>query len=1553
MRLDFANIAPAEGRMPEALNEDGGYILYTSGSEGRPKGVPQTSWNISHYVDCYVRTFGIHAGDNVLLLASFGFDAAVLDVYSALCAGACLHIGSVRTSDRQALVERVSSGISIYHSTPSVFKHLFSDSDAGLLAKVRAVVFGGEPVDRSIVQLSERVLGPQCVVANLYGSTEATVSLINCGRVGDGIDHVRMLGGVLDRTNLALVNEAGVSARVYEPGELVVISDHVALGYLNRDDLAAMKFGREPGAAASYRTGDMGYRLPNVLIRFTGRRDGQVKINGIRIECGEIESVLAQCDEVAKAAVVVRRDDGADAAMLVAVVTLKNSLSDDPELAGRLRSFLSPRLPTHMIPSLFLAVEEMTYTSSGKIDRLAIAEQVRHARVDTRRVLAETDSEAALVAVWAKLLKLDPEAIGVTDDFFRLGGHSLLSMSLVSRIRTQLQVEIRVKEVFEHGTIRELARIIDERRGSALLPRIERSERGAEFGLSYAQQRLWFIDQLEQSSAHYNMPAALATQGVFSLEMARRALSRVIERHEILRTVYVERDGGVVQRVQCQVACPLAVIDLSGLEAGEREQRLEALVRDDANTAFDLSRDVMLRASWVRLDDTNGVLVFNMHHIASDGWSMTVLVREFVELYGAFVTGQADPLPALPLQYGDYAQWQQSAMQDALLERQLSYWQAQLSEAPVVHGLPLDRPRQAGSSHRGSWVHGKVEGDVPARLLALARQWQVTPFMVIHAAFSLLLSRHSNSRDIVIGTPVANRTQSELEPLIGFFVNTLVLRTDTGFDTFEEYLSHVRQVNLDAQNNQDVPFEQLVEHCRVPRTTLHGPLVQIMLNMNTQETQSLSLPGVQFLPLDNPDPLSHFDLHVTARVSEAAIELSWLYDRSLFDQSRVERLDGDLRRLLAGIVASPQARLDALAMLSDEEADRLVHGRNRTWEHAVCETPVCALFDEQAQGHRDEVAVVCGQGQLTYGQLQAASRRLAACLQAQGMGPGSRVGVLMEPGCGLLVALLGIQRSGAAYIPLLANQGKGRLESILGDAQAELVLVDPSLMEQLPLANVDVMLMDETVGAADWLVEYANSAVRAAPGPDTTAYVIYTSGSTGTPKGVEILHRGLSDYCAFGLRRYYGQVDGALVVTLPAFDITVPSLYLPLLSGGRVVFMGTQDPLMRLASQLADADAGCWLLRMTPMHVEGLLSLLPEEARAERHVFVIGGESFPPATALALQRRFPGSQIYNHYGPTETVVGCAMFDVSANLQTLGERIPIGRPMDNTVLYVLDEHGGLVPDGVAGELYIGGVGVARGYVNRAELSAEKFVSNPFAVEGAPRLYRSGDVVRWNANGELEYLHRTDGQVKVRGYRIELGEIEQRLLDCPGVASALVALSDEGQEHSRLVAYVVAAGEPSAQDEDELTWSQDLRRKLQASLPDYMVPSAFVRLPHWPLTANGKIDRKALPVPGQAASAQAYVKPETAIERELCQIWEALLKRERISVRDNFFEIGGHSLLAVRMVSEVRSRFQVNMVVRFIFEYPTIRDLASFIAGCAQSSAGAHSRAADNELKEIEF
>jgi aspartate racemase len=1060
---------------------------------------------------------------------------------------------------------------------------------------------------------------------------------------------------------------------------------------------------------------------------------------------------------------------------------------------------------------------------------------------------------------------------------------------------------------------------LKEKRGSLEMQTIRRKTGSGPAPLSYAQQQLWFLDQLEPGGAHYNLPMGLRVKGHLDLAVLQECLNQVVQRHEALRTHFEAVEGQAVQVIQPVASVEMPLVDLRGLVEPEREAQAQRLCVQESQRPFDLARDLLLRATVFQLGETDHILFLNMHHIASDEWSVYVLIRELKTLYHAFCEGKPSPLPELPIQYADYAVWQRDWLRGEMLEKQLNYWKTQLEGAPALLDLPADRPRPAKQSYRGALMPWELPKPLSVALGELSRREGVTLFMTLLAGFQTLLHRYTGSDEILVGSPIAGRTRTEIEPLIGFFVNTLVLRGDlSGNPSFRTLIGRTREVALGAYAHQDLPFERLVEELHPERDLSHSPLFQVIFVLQNAPWEAAQLAGLEVTPMQIDSGTSKFDLTLLVRERGGALQAVVEYNTDLFEAETIRRMLGHYEILLEGIVANPDRRLSDLPLLTGVERQQLLVEWNQTKQDYPGNKCVHELFEEQVERVPEATAVIFEDRQLTYRQVNEHANQLARYLQGLGVGPETLVGICVERSLEMVVGLLGILKAGGAYVPLDPSYPKERLAFMLEDTQAPVLLAQSTLLDRIPTANARVIRL--ALGVTSWAQESPENldpAVR----PENLAYVIYTSGSTGKPKGVQVLHRGVARL-VFGVE--YARFDASRVFLQLApisFDASTLEIWGALLHGATCVIAPSEVQTPQEIGQLV-RNHQVTTLWLTSSLYNTVIDLTPS-ALSSVSELLIGGEALSPLHVQRGLRMLPQTQMINGYGPTENTTFTCCYRIPMQFDRNALSIPIGRPISNTQVYILDNRRNPVPVGVAGELHIGGDGLARGYVNCPELTAEKFIFNPFSGEPGARLYRTGDLARYLPDGNIEFLGRTDHQVKVRGFRIELGEIESVLTGYPGVREAVVAAREDVPGDKRLVAYLMTSngGEPPKVSE--------LRSLLQAKLPEYMVPSAFVTLDRFPLTPNGKVDRKALPRPDLQSEPAGFVPPASATEKALANIWSEVLGIKQVGLHDNFFELGGHSLLATRAASRASAVFQVDLPLRMLFEHPALAGLAGQI------------------------
>ena len=1268
-----------------------------------------------------------------------------------------------------------------------------------------------------------------------------------------------------------------------------------------------------------YRTGDLARWRADGVLDFLGRADDQVKIRGFRIELGEVEAALARQPGIAQAAVVAREDRPGQK-QLVGYVVPATDAALDP--AG-LRRALAAHLPDYMVPAAIVELAALPLTPNGKLDRRALpAPDFAPAQIR----LPTTPQEEVLAGLFAEVLGL--ERVGLDDSFFDLGGHSLLATRLVSRIRSSLGVELPIRALFEAPTVGQLVGRLDGA-GPIRLP-LRPAPRPERLPLSFAQQRLWFLHRFDGPSATYNIPLALRLEGELEADALEAALADVVGRHESLRTLFPEADVPEQLILPPEAARP--VLERRDLAEADLPDALAAA----AGHSFDLARELPIRAWLFRLAPARHVLLVLCHHIASDGWSMAPLARDLSRAYAARLRGEAPGFAPLPVQYADYALWQRALLgeedrPDSLIARQGGYWQERLAGLPERLDLPADRPRPAAMSYRGGAVPLEIGAELHAALAGLARRHQASLFMVMQAGLAALLTRLGAGTDIPLGSPIAGRTDDALDELVGLFVNTLVLRTDTSGDPgFATLLERVRADDLAAYAHQDLPFERLVELINPARSTAHHPLFQVMLTFQNNARASFALPGLTVAPQPIAGTAAKFDLSFAlwerreADGTPAGILGRIEYASDLFEASSVERLGARFVRLLKAVAADADRPIGQIDLLDPAERHQILE----TWNATARPVPAATLpglFEAQA-GRAPEASALVFEGEtLSYGELNARANRLARLLIERGVGPESLVALALPRSFEMVVGLLGILKAGAAYLPLDVTYPKERLAFMLADAGPACLLGDAATAADLPETAVPVLRLDDPAVAAA-LAELSDADVsdaeRARPlDPQHPAYVIYTSGSTGRPKGVVVTQEGMLNYLHWAVDTYPVHLGiGSAIITSLSFDATVTSIF-PALATGRMVYPINEGAEIEILCSTYNDGIIFSLLKLTPSHVDLLNNALAlEPMRPLAHSLVIGGEILNSSLLMNWKTTNPQTKIFNEYGPTETVVGCSIYQVQAeDFETAS--VPIGRPIWNTRLYVLDAGLQPVPAGAAGELYIAGAGLARGYLNRPGLTAERFVACPFGPPGS-RMYRTGDLARWRADGVLDFLGRADDQVKIRGFRIELGEVEAALARQPGIAQAAVVAREDRPGQKQLVGYVVPATDAALDP-------AGLRRALAAHLPDYMVPAAIVELAALPLTPNGKLDRRALPAP-DFAPAQIRL-PTTPQEEVLAGLFAEVLGLERVGLDDSFFDLGGHSLLATRLVSRIRSSLGVELPIRALFEAPTVGQLVGRLDG----------------------
>ncbi|MBC8943737.1 non-ribosomal peptide synthetase [Xenorhabdus indica] len=1512
------------------------YVLYTSGSTGLPKGVMIEHRNVVHLIHAHIQMTKLTQYDRVLQFASFGFDNSVAEIFPTLAVGATLILrpAHIKVPDAEFITFLQENNITVV-DLPTAFWHLWAQEINNGYSyppkQLRSVAAGGEKAESRHLKAWLSSPGTQkCRWINTYGPTETTVNATSSVFDKDNpcpFEDIP-IGCPITNTRIYILDKQGQPVPVGVTGEIYIGGDGVARGYLNRPDLTSERFLYDPFSnkpeARMYHTGDLGRWQPDGNIHYLGRNDFQVKIRGFRIELGEIETQLVACIGVKDAIVIAREDDNGDKRLVAYLIPQPNTILN----VASLREQLSNNLASYMIPSAFVTLEAFPLNQSGKVDRAALPIPDRSASVTHEYAAPQGEIEQQLAEIWQNLLGL--KQVGRHDNFFELGGHSLLTVQVASRLRQTLNINVTLQNLFLQPTLADLAQTLVIETQS-IQPDIIPVSRQEPLPLSWAQQRLWFLAQLDTAAqTAYHVSGGLHLHGVLDLPALTAAFDRLVARHEILRTTFRRVDGQARQIIghpDCGFA--LTVHDFSQLPAADQHAAVEAVTDGEASQPFDFSHGPLIRAQLLKLADHQHRLLLTQHHIITDGWSLNILLHELATLYRAFTRGQPDPLPPLPVQYADYALWQRQWLQGTVLETQLAFWRQALHGTPALLALPTDHPRPAVQSYRGDLLPFTLSPSLVAALKALSQRHGTTLFMTLLTGWGILLARLSGQPDIVIGTPVANRQHSALEPLIGFFVNTLALRVTVDDNpSVQALLARVKAHTVAAYAHQDLPFEQLVEALQPPRSLSHSPIFQVMFALdNTPKHQRFDLPGLTLTEMPAPRSQAQFDLTLSLNETAEGISGDLEYATDLFGRATIERLSGYLTQILTAMAADDRQPVNALPLLTPAQRHQVLVQFNATATDSPRETLIHQLIEQQAAATPAAPALVSEAGQLSYAALNRQANQLAHALRATGIRPDDRIALCADRSLEMIIGMLAILKAGASYVPLDPDYPTDRLIYLLTDSQPLLILTQCHLRARLAGTGLPIWVLDSAAPHTAIARHPQTNPAHTETGltPAHLAYVLYTSGSTGQPKGVMVEHRQVVNFIQAQIQlTALTPHDRVLQFASFGFDNSVAEIFPTLAVGATLV-------LRPARLKVPDTDFVTFLHthRITVVDLPtAFWHLWAQEVRA--------GHSAPPPALRSVAASgekaevrhlhawltHPAAQAcrwINIYGPTETTVNATACPYEPGQRPPADDIPIGRPMANTTVYILDPQGQPVPVGVTGEIYIGGEGVARGYLNRPELTAERFLPDPFRPVPGARMYRTGDLGHWRPEGSVHYLGRNDFQVKLRGFRIELGEIETHLGACPGVKDALVIVREDDPGDKRLVAYLVP-DTPGPLD------AARLRDQLSHHLASYMIPGAFVTLAAFPLNPSGKIDRQALPAPDRAARvSRAYAAPQGEAEQQLAAVWQTLLQLAQVSRHDNFFELGGHSLLVVTLIEQLRQH-RWTLPVSAVFAAPTLAAMA---------------------------
>jgi amino acid adenylation domain-containing protein len=1496
------------------------YVIYTSGSTGRPKGAMLQHNSIVNCLAWMQRTYQLTESDRFVFKTTLNFDPSVWEFFWPLMVGAqVIVIRPEAQSHLGLLVETILRyEATVVYLVPSLLSHFLEEPKLEQLTSLRYVICGGESLTREVVErFYERL--PKAELHHSYGPTETSIGVSETVCQISNSRRVIPIGRAGANVRLYVLDERMQPVPIGVRGELYIGGECVGRGYLNGPELTAARFGPDPFAsevgARLYCTGDVVRFLPDGQLEFMGRADDQVKLRGMRIELGEIEAVLGEQEGVSGAAVIAYSEGNRDKRLVAYVATEPRRVVTTEEL----RHGLKAQLPDYMVPATFVMLDQLPLMPNGKVNRRALPAPVLAQAAHRNGYVAPANAiEEMLTEIWAEVLDL--ERVSTADNFFELGGHSLLATRVTLRVREMFGVELPVRSIFETPTIRGLSRKIlaDMFGGQLELPRqIKSIPRDGDLPLSFAQERLWFLEQLESAGPAYHIPIVVRIEGQLDIEAVRKTLQELVRRHESLRTTFLNVDGEPRQRIAASMNVDLPIIDLSSLPEDERDEAAVRYSSEQAQQLFDLSSGPLLRATLLRLSRETHVFALTLHHIISDGWSVGVLVREVAALYEAYAAGKESPLEELPVQYADYAVWQRDWLRGEVLENQLEYWRNLLGDLPTAIELPTDYPRPPVQSFRGDIINFSLTPELTAKLKQIGKQEDATLFMTLLAAFRILLYRSTGQEAIAIGTPIANRQNSAIENLIGFFVNTLALRIDiTGDMTFKELLSRVREVTLGAYAHQDVPFEKLVEELQPERVRNLHPLFQVMFAMQNAPQSALDLPGLTFSWQEFEHGATRFDIECHMREMDNRLYGQLIFSTDLFRRESAERLVQHFQNLLEGI--TPEARIATLPLFTEEEQQQLL----AAWQGPIAEFPrnkcIHQLFEAQVEQTPDDVALVFHDEELTYRELDQRATQLARYLRKQGVGPDMVVGVCIERSLEMMVGVLGVLKAGGAYLGLDPAYPQERLELMLDDVNAQVLVTQERFSSRFEAMGTSQIYIDK-----DWpeISAEREAELPANMSTDQLAFVVFTSGSTGRPKGVAITHIALANLITWQVARNTAKPrPRTLQFASLSFDVSFQEIFATWVAGGTLV----------IADEEVRHDPRALLSVLTEQRIQSvdvpyvMLQYLSEIATAENvklpdlRYFIAAGEQLKiTPTVRRFFEQLGDCAVDNHYGPSETHVVCT-YMLDGPPSTWPELPPIGRPMNNARIYVLDKQMQPVPFGVIGEVYIGGAQLARGYLNQPALTAERFVPDPFSSsEPGRRLYRTGDLARLRPDGNFEFIGRNDFQIKLRGYRIELGEVEAALRREKLVREAVVKTHKNGHAEVSLVAYLLV--EP-----DSKLQLNELQDRLEKQLPPYMVPSAFVLMDEFPLTPSGKLDRRALHTTDDLlqTSYTGYVAPRTPHEEMVAAIWAEVLSLGRVGATDNFFHLGGHSLLATRVMSRVRKVFGIDVPLHKLFEAPTV-------------------------------
>ncbi len=1498
-----------------------GYILYTSGSTGKPKGVPITQHAVVNLVNSMTRLVSFTVKDILLAVTTISFDIAELEMYMPLFIGAKLVIATQETATDMDLLAKklVDCKATLFQATPVTFKMLMIGGWQG--KKDLKLIIGGEALSKELVrELLTRCAG----VWNSYGPTETAIySVVRHNTMEDTVGEGYVpIGRPVDNTVCYLLNKKLVPVPIGIPGELYIGGDGISPGYLNlpaqtNERFITNPFGKTPEEKI-YKTGDLVTYFNDGNMVFLNRLDTQVKIRGFRIELGEIESAIAQFEAIKDNVVIVREDIPGDKKLVGYIILKENKIA----YIGELKQFLLTKLPDYMVPATIVTMEKFPVTLNGKVDRKLLPQPIEITnQVSAEFVAPKNKIEKELASIWSEVLNINN--IGITDNFFELGGNSLVAAMLISRINKKFKILIPLRMLFKKQTISEIAEEIENLQRqqepetpvwALTIPHIESTSNV--YPASPGQMRLWFLENFEPGNRAYNLPFDYHIKGELDESILEKTIDLLIERHESLRTVIQSSGGEPFQKVLEHIPFHLKVENLEHLTNEDKDALTAQYSKENEMHIFDLGKGPLFICRLVKISVTESILLINMHHAISDGWSVKILVDEMGLIYTALKQQKPVPLSQLPITNTDHSVWQNNWLKSEACKKQLDYWMGELNGVPELLQLPMDFPRPKNQTYDGDEVQFTIDQDITQQLVNFSKKHDGSLFVTLLSIFNTLISRYSSQEEFVIGIPISGRIYEEEESLVGMVINNFPLRiTPLDQMTFPEMFEMCMKKFYQAYENQLLPIDRIVEELKITRTPNISPLFQVMFNLLDMFDKEISLADSKMEVIDRRRHISQFDLSLHIYETKKTLNCVLEYNTNLFKRSRIERMAGHFLEMVKSLMIEPEQKLKNIPILTEKEKEVILGEWNATTVEFPREKCIHQLFEDQVLKTPNITAIRDDRKKVTYTELNEKSNKLARYLHDSGAVEGSLVSICMERSTDILVALLAVLKAGCTYIPLDPIYPKDRLALILEDGNPALMITEKKLLESLPQTKTKNIFIEEFEAYKDYSGENTDFSVT----PNTVAYLIYTSGSTGKPKGVQLEHFSVVNFLA-SMAKQPGITpeDVILAVTTISFDIAGLEMYLPILYGASI-FIASQETSMNpdlLIQKIEESKAT--ILQATPVTFRMLNSAEWKGAKGLK--ILCGGEAMPKELAYDLISKC--GELWNMYGPTETTVWSTVEKVEINENDKIGYINLGRPIDNTFIYVLNTEFQPVPIGYPGELFIGGDGLARGYFNLPAMTQEKFLPDPFSDIPGARMYRTGDLVQQTEEGKLEFLNRVDSQVKIRGFRIELGEIESAISQYSTIKNNVTIVREDTLGDKKLVAYII-------KEEEEIDIAE-LRMFLKTKIPDYMVPSAFVFIDQFPLTPNGKIDRKVLPSPVEAPQqAKDYIEPNTETEKKLAAIWSDVLKIKQIGTDEDFFEIGGHSMVAVTLMVKIEKQLGVRLPLAILFDHSNIHDMALLI------------------------